>query len=62
MGAMGAGGMPMDGTKKPMMKGGVSAEHDAMHRRIDMMEMIMQMMVDQQGAMPMGPMISSPTK
>jgi hypothetical protein len=33
-----------------------------MHRRMDMMEMMMQMMVDQQAAMPMGPAISSPTK
>jgi hypothetical protein len=62
MGGMGAGRMPMDGARKPMVKDGTPAEHDAMHRRMYMMEMMMQMMVDQQAAMPMGPTISSPTK
>jgi hypothetical protein len=62
MGGTGAGRMPMDGARRPMTKGGTPAEHDAMHRRMDMMEMMMQMMVDQQAAMPMGPTISSPTK
>jgi hypothetical protein len=51
-GAMGMGGMKMEGVSKPMKKGEGPSEHESMHRRMDMMEMMMQMMVDRQAAMP----------
>ncbi len=40
------------GARKPMPRDGMGAEHDAMHHRMDMMEMMMQMMLDRQEAEP----------
>ena len=49
---MGMGVMKKDGATKAMKKGGPISEHDTMHRRMDMMEMMMQMMIDRQAAIP----------
>ena len=40
------------GARTPMPRDGMGAEHDAMHHRMDMMEMMMQMMMDRQEAEP----------
>ena len=40
------------GARKPMPRDGMGAEHDAMQHRMDMMEMMMQMMMDRQEATP----------
>lgn len=49
-------GMPPDrskgGASWPARHGGMGAEHEAMHHRMDMMEMMMQMMVERQDAAP----------
>lgn len=45
------GGMPMQGGGMSSMPGGPSMQKDMM-RRMDMMEMMMQMMVDREAAMP----------
>jgi hypothetical protein len=50
MGQMG-GGMPMQGGGKSSMPGGPSMHKDMM-QRMDMMEMMMQMMVDREAARP----------
>ncbi len=51
MGGPGMGTPPgrPQGARKPLPRGGMGAEHDAMHHRMDMMEMMMQMMMDRQG-------------
>ncbi len=43
---------PRDHTGSPMSHGDMSAEHEAMHHRMDMMEMMMQMMLDRQVPAP----------
>ncbi len=46
-------GMPKAGAKRPsMMMGAVASGHDMMERRMSMMEMSMQMMMDRQGVVP----------
>ena len=37
------------GARKPMPRDGMRAEHESMHQRMDMMEMMMRMMMDRQG-------------
>jgi hypothetical protein len=37
------------GAQKTMPRDGMRAEHEAMHQRMDMMEMMMRMMLDRQG-------------
>ena len=57
MGGPGMGTPPgrPQGARKPLPRGGMGAEHDAMHHRMDMMEMMMQMMMDRQDAAPSSP-------
>lgn len=49
---MAPGGMPKDGAKGGPMQDPMAAGPDMMQRRMDMMEMMMQMMMDRQGGMP----------
>jgi hypothetical protein len=50
---MSTDGMPKDGAKRPsMMMGTTASGRDIMERRMSMMEMSMQMMMDRQGAVP----------
>ena len=63
MEGMGAkGDMPAKGTKPAAMNGGMPAAHEAMHHRMEMMEVMMQMMMDRQDAMPMAPAMSTPSR
>jgi hypothetical protein len=52
MGGMDMKGMGKDGAAMTMKKGGRASEHASMHRRMDMMEMMMQTMMDRQVATP----------
>lgn len=49
---MGMGGMKKDGVSMPTKMGELPSEHESMHRRMDMTEVMMQMMMDRQAAMP----------
>jgi len=54
-GGMGTGSSPADGAKKPPAQSGAgTAGPMAMQRRMDMMEMMMQMMMDRQAMPPAG--------
>jgi hypothetical protein len=60
--AMNTGKTPRGCGDRPLKRGGMPAAHDEMNRRMDMMQMMMQLMVDRQDATTTGPAMATPTR